>query len=183
MILINKYHVDISTILFLILFNTFDKARDRPDIRNVRGIESTVFITSVLHLFDLSSHVLSGSSFSIETRGYCPIQLLPGCFTIAARIGEILPSVVLSRDVSRVNTGVHLRGCTKRSISFFPSRTHFLSLPLLSSRLSSATDSIVDQQEVGSRVLSSGITHQRRISTITFYRFLRSPSTFHGENC
>lgn len=59
---------------------------------------------------------------------------------------------MLSRDVSRVNTGVHIRGRAAQrdlSLSFPPVLICYLPLSLISS----ATDSIVDQQEVDSRVL------------------------------
>lgn len=52
-------------ILCLILFNKFDKAKDRPNIRDVES--TTIFITNVLRLFGPSNDELSGSSFSIES--------------------------------------------------------------------------------------------------------------------
>lgn len=100
-------------------------------------------------------------------------------------IREILSSVSLSCDVSRVNTGAHLYpdpGCAAQKSLFFLSLplTHFLSSSFsfrLRWTVSSTNNKLVP-------VFSSGITCRRRISTVTFYRFLRSPPpAFHGENC
>lgn len=113
-----------------------------------------------------------------------PIQPLAGRFTVAARIGEILPSVAnhaLPRRVTRKHGRAYTRTrCTKvacrllycslsLSLSFSPP------LSLCLSRVRRTMDGIAHQPTRSWFSCSSGVTCPRRISTVTFYRFLRSP--------
>ena len=112
-----------------------------------------------------------------------PIQPWAGRFTVAARIGEILPSVdqPLSRDVLRVNTGAHTRGRSAQRLYAVSCIFLFLCFCLSFSLVYSewTMDGIAHQPARSWFSCSLGVTCPRRISTVTFYRFLRSPpSTF-----
>lgn len=192
--LINTIYFKINIIFFLFFFNKFDKARDWPNIRDVRNQIDSFYITSLLQSIFILLQIYYAYSIlqttSSSTRVSAPKErllsnlVLDRSFHYRSSHCKDLASITLLRRVTRKHGHAYTSGCVaQKSISFFLSSVLIFSLPL--PHLASHPRRTVSwTSKKLALVFSSGITCQRRISTITFYRFLRSlPSAFHSENC
>jgi len=115
--------------------------------------------------------------FQHRKRGHCPPcgqfsprQAVSPSQLALERFCRVLRTA-LSRDVSRVNTRAHTRDALHKA---FMHLSFSLSLSVFPSRVQRTLDSIA-HQPARSWFSCSGVTCPRRISTVTFYRFLRSP--------
>jgi len=106
-----------------------------------------------------------------------------GRFCVADR--SLLLSLSLLRRVTRKHERAY--NVAQSSYAFTHSLSLSCSLPALSSSLSIFSLPANDRTPTSKKLVPafvSGVTCPRRISAVTFYRFLRSPAAgIHGENC